>query len=101
MLQYTCYMTDGSGAYHMKYNVPNADRLGEESGRVRLHVNSGEREDRRDTQDVFLLFAYKGNFQIFPPGGKQKSYLCSRRLYFFQYLSKNTVATLDKYVRLA
>ena len=54
----------------MKYNVPNADRLGEESGRVRLHVNSGEREDRRDTQDVFLLFAYKGNFQIFPHGGK-------------------------------
>ena len=50
----------------MKYNVPNADRLGEESGRVRLHVNSGEREDRRDTQDVFLLFVSEDLFQIFP-----------------------------------
>ena len=27
-------MTDGSGAYHMKYNVYNADRLGEESRRA-------------------------------------------------------------------
>lgn len=38
MLKYTCYMTDGSGAYHMKYNVPNADRLGEESGRAVLFI---------------------------------------------------------------
>lgn len=28
------YMTDGSGVYHMKYNVYYADRLGEESGRA-------------------------------------------------------------------
>ena len=60
-------MTDGnSGVHHMKYNATNADRLGERVRQCGFYVNSGNVKNRRDTQDVFLLFVSEDLFQIFP-----------------------------------